>query len=98
MIEGLSGSGIDYKDAVEYLHGCYDKPHLIHRKHVCSIVKAPSLKEESGRELRRLHDVLSQYLCDLTTWDPYGPFVTALMKLKLDLATNFEWQGHSQGK
>ena len=41
VIEGLSGSGDDYKDAVEYLRGRYDKPRLIYREHVCSVVEAP---------------------------------------------------------
>ena len=44
-IEGLSGSGDDYKDAVKYLRAHYDKPHLIYRKHVHLIVEAPSFKE-----------------------------------------------------
>ena len=78
VIDGLSGSGDNYKDAVEYLCERYDKIGLIHRKHVCSIVEAPSLKKGSGRELRRLHDVLSRHLRALTARDPYGPFVTAL--------------------
>ena len=96
VIEGLSGSGDDYKDAVEYLRGQYDKPRLIHREHVHSIVEAPSLKEENWRELRRLHDVLSRHLHALNRKDPYGPFVTALVELKLDQLTMFEWQRQSQ--
>ena len=93
VIEGLSGLGDDYKDTVEYLCERYDKRRLIHREHVHSIVEAPSLKERSTcrRELRRLHDVLSWHLCALTTLHPYGPFVTVLVELKLDQATNFEW-------
>ena len=34
VIEGLSGLGDDYKDTVEYLHGRYDKPYLIHCKRI----------------------------------------------------------------
>ena len=48
VIEGLSGLGDDYKHAVEYLRGRYDKPRLIHREHVCLIVEVPSIKEEVG--------------------------------------------------
>ena len=42
--------------------------------------------------------MLSRHLHALTTRDPYGPFVTALIELKLDQATNFEWQRHSRDK
>ena len=38
----------------------------------------------------------SRHLCALTTKDPYGPFVTALVELKLDQSTMFEWQRQSQ--
>ena len=51
MIEGLSRLGDDYKDAVEYVCRCDDKPHSIYHEHICSIVEAPSLKEGSGKEL-----------------------------------------------
>ena len=51
-----------------------------------SIVGAPSLKKGNGRELQCLHDVLSRHLCALTTRDPYEPFVTRLIELKLDQA------------
>ena len=96
VIEGLSRSGDDYKDAVEYLHGRYDKPRLIYREHVRFIVKASSLKEGSGGEIRRHHDVPSRHLRALTAKDPYEPFVTALVELKLDQSTMFEWQRQSQ--
>ena len=49
VIEGLSGSGDDYKDGMEYLRGQYDKPCLIHREHVRSIVETSSLKEGMGK-------------------------------------------------
>ena len=58
VLEGLSGSGDDYKGTVEYLRRCYDKPRLIHCEHVHSIVEAPSLEEGNGKELRHLHDAL----------------------------------------
>ena len=58
----------------------------------------PAPPRMSGRELWYLHDVLSRHLRALMTWDPYRPFVTALIQLKVDQPTNFEWQRYSQSK
>ena len=62
VIEGLSGSGNDYAEAVECLQKRYDKPRLLHQAHVRAIIEAPGPKEGNGKELRRLHDVCSQHL------------------------------------
>ena len=63
----------------------------------CSFYSRGSfIKEGSGRELRQLHDVLSRHLRALNAKDPYGPFVTALVELKLDQLIMFEWQRQSQ--
>ena len=45
-----------------------------------------------------LHDVCSQHLRALRTigCDPSGPFVTLLIKMKLNQSTMFEWQKHTQ--
>lgn len=61
-IEGLSRSGDCYAKAVECLQARYNKPCLIHQAHVRMILEAPSLKDGSGKELRRLHDVVLQHL------------------------------------
>ena len=98
VVEGLSGSGENYKEAVDTLRKRYDRPRLIHQAHVRAIVDAPSLKDSNGRELRRLHDAVSQHLRALKTMDcePSGSFVTSLLELKLDTTTMFEWQKYSQ--
>ena len=79
-IEGLSQSGNNYHEAIDCLRSRYDRPRLIHRAHVQKIVNAPSLKDSSGKELRRLHDTLQQHLCALRAME-YGPsnsFVTSI--------------------
>ena len=97
-IEGLSKSGNCYAEAVECLQARYDRPRLIHQTHVKMIIDAPSLKDGSGRELRRLHDTVLQHLRALKAMDyePSGPFITSVLELKLDTNTMFEWQKHSQ--
>ena len=97
-IEGLSRSGEYYAEAVECLKSRYDRPRLIHQTHVRMILEAPSLKEGTGKELRRLHDTVQQHLRALKAMDhePPGPFVTSVLELKLDTNTMFEWQKHSQ--
>ena len=99
-IEGLSQSGNNYHEAIDCLRSRYDRPRLIHRAHVQKIVNAPSLKDSSGKELRRLYDTLQQHLRALRAME-YGPsnsFVTSIIELKLDADTMFEWQKHSQTK
>ena len=62
------------------------------------ILEATSLKEGTGKELRRLHDTVQQHLRALRAIDyqPSGPFITSVLELKLDTNTMFEWQRFSQ--
>ena len=98
VIEGLSGSGDDYRGAVETLRERYDRPRLLHLAHVRAIAGATHLKDGNGKELRRLHDSLIQHLRALKAMDyePSGPFVTSLIELKFDSTTAFEWHRHTQ--
>ena len=68
-IEGLSRSGENYTEAIKCLQARYDRPRLIHKAHVQMILEAPSLKNGSGKELRRLHDVVQQHLRALKAMD-----------------------------
>ena len=96
-IEGLSRSGDNYAEAIKCLKSRYDRPRLIHKAHVRMILDAPPLKEGTGKELRRLHDVVQQHLRALKAMgdDVPGPFITSVLELKLDQNTLFEWQKHS---
>ena len=98
VIEGLSGSGTDYAEAIACLKKRYEKPRLLHQAHVRVIAEVPGPKEGNGKELCRLHDVCSQHLRALKAmgYDPSGPFVTSLIEMKLDWSTMFEWQKHTQ--
>ena len=97
-IEGLSRSGEHYTEAVECLKSRYSRPRLIHQTHVRKICEASPLKEGTGKELRRLHDVLQQHLRALKAMghEPSGSFITSMMELKLDPSTIFEWQKFNQ--
>ena len=97
-IEGLSRSGEYYSEAIECLQSRYDRPRLIHQTHVKMILEAIPLKDGTGKELRRLHDVVQQHLRALKAMDyePAGPFITSVLELKLDTNTMFEWQKFSQ--
>ena len=96
-IEGLSQSGEHYVEAIECLKSRYHRPCLIHQTHVRLILEAPPLKEGTGKELRRLHDIVTQHLRALKSmeYDPSGPFITSVLELKLDTTTLFEWQKQS---
>jgi hypothetical protein len=97
-IEGLSRTGEHYTEAIECLKSRYDRPRLIHQAHVKQILDTPSLKEGSGKELRRLHDTIQQHLRALKSmeYEPSAPFITSVIELKLDPLTMFEWQRDSQ--
>ena len=56
--EGLSHSGEHYPESVECVKFRYSCPCLIYRTHVRKICEVPPLKEGTGKELRRLHNVL----------------------------------------
>ena len=98
VIEGLSRSGEHYAEAVGCLKSRYNRPRLIHQTHVRKICEVPPLKEGTGKELRRLHDVFQQHLRALKFMDhePSASFITSMVELKLDPNTMFEWQKFSQ--
>ena len=100
VIEGLSRTGENYKEAIDCLKSRFNRPRLLHRAHVRKIVEAPSLKDGSGKELRRLHDTVQQHLRALKAMgsEPDDHFVTSVIELKFDVDTMFEWQRHSQDK
>ena len=98
VIEGLTRSGEQYKEAITCLKSHFDRPRLLHQTHVRKILEIPNLKDGAGRELRRLHDTAQQHLRALKALghEPDGTFVTSMLELKLDTQTMFEWQRHSQ--
>ena len=79
-------------EAIECLKSRYDRPRLIHQTHVRAILDAPPLKDGSGKELCRLHDVILQHRRALKAMDyePSSPFITSVLELKLDVNTMFE--------
>ena len=62
------------------------------------ILNAPTLKDGSGKELRRLHDTVQQHLRALRSmgYEPSGPFITSVLELNFDTNTLFEWQKRRQ--
>ena len=65
---------------MECLHDRYDRPRLIHQAHVRKILEVPSLKDSSGKELRKFHDTMKQHVRALKTMghEPPGSFLTSL--------------------
>ena len=81
VIKGLSHTGDQYKEAVTCLKNRYDQPRAVHEAYVKVIVEYPKLKEGSGKELQKLHDVMLQNIRALDTMgystDP--KFMTSLI-------------------
>ena len=100
IIDGLSQSGEEYEEAVECLVARFDRPRLLHQTHVKMIIDSPSVRDGTGKELRRLHDVTQQHVRALRALgqEPSPAFITSIIELKLDTTTMFEWQRHTQGQ
>ena len=96
VIQGLSQSAGTYLEAVKCLQQRYDRLRSIHQKHVKTIIEAPTVKTGTGKELRQLHDLVSQHLRSLRTAnrDTLDTFMSSLIEMKLDQATKFVWQQH----
>ena len=94
VIEGLSRFCENYKEAIDCLKTCFNHPHLFHRVHVRKIVKASSLKNGSGKQLRRLHNMIQQHLRALKAInaEPDESFIISVIELKLNVDAMFEWQ------
>ena len=68
-IKGLTHTADSYAEAISCLKARYDRPRLIYRTHVRKIMDGPSLREGSGKELRRLYDTILQHIRALKTMD-----------------------------
>lgn len=92
MIEGFSQSGENYEEAVDCLQYRYNRPCLIYQTHVKMILEAPAVKEGTGKELRKLHDKVQQYLRALKSIESesYGAFITSVLEIKQNVNTMFE--------
>ena len=77
---------------------CSPDSHMLHQEHVRRIYEVPSLKDGSGKDIGRFHDTVKQHLRapHPMSEDPTGSYITALLELKLDKETVFEWQKASQ--
>ena len=93
VIQGLTQTVESYKEAIECLRARYDRPRIIHREHVRSILQAPVMKSNSGRELRRLYDLCNQHIRAIKASEHYDldTFLTVVMELKLDEASRQKW-------
>ena len=84
---------------MECLIARFDRPRLLHQTHVRMLLDAPPVRDGSGRELRKLHDVSQQHIHALKAMgqEPSSSFIS-LIELKLDPTTMFEWQCHTQNQ
>ena len=65
--KGLTKSSEHYDKTVKSLLFRYDRPCLIHQTHVCRIIDAQPLKDDTGKEIRALHNLVVQHLRALRT-------------------------------
>ena len=67
QLKGSLIQGTTMLKLVECLKARFDRPRLIHRTHVQMVIEAPSLKDDSGKELHCLHDNIQQHIRDMKT-------------------------------
>ena len=91
VIEGLAQEAESYKEAIGFLQRPYDQQYLIHQAHICVIYKDPFLRNGNDQELHVhcLHGAAAPHIRALKAMDYElsGPFVTAILDLKLNLTT-----------
>ena len=99
-IEGLSTLGNKYSEAIKCLKERFDQPREVHQLHVKALLDLPRMRDNSGKEVRRVHDTSKQHIRALVSlgYDLEPAFMTALIQTKLDPATSFEWKKHSSEK
>ena len=86
-----------YQDAVRCVKDHYNRTRLIHCEHVRSIVQAPPMNADNGKEIRRLYDLWNQHVRVIKAFNVYNinAFLTAIMERKLGEATKLKWMEHS---
>ena len=96
--QGLAQTADTYKETISCPQSRYDQPRLIHQAHVRAILEAAPLKNGSGEEICRLHDVANKHVCALKVvkQDSYDSLLMAIVESKLDNSTMKEWLKYSQ--
>ena len=99
VVKRLTQTAESYKEAVRCLKDRYNRPRLIHREHIRSIVHAPALNAHNGRELRRLYNLCNHHIRTSKSSDDYDiyTFLTTVMELKLDEFTKLRLMEYSNG-
>ena len=99
VIEGMSHYGDQYLEAMECLNGHYNRPHLIHQAHVCSIMDAPPLNNGMGLGRNYVGSTTSNSRFDHTKLRSVNqtPHLLLII-LRFDNDILFEWQRHTQIK
>ena len=100
VIHGLTQTVESYHDAIACLKDRYDRPRITHREHVRTILQAPVMKSNTGRELRKLYDLCKQHIRAIKASDHYDldTFLTIVMELKLDEVTRLKWMEFSDDR
>ena len=94
---GLTQTSDSYCEAIKCLQERYDRPRVVHQAHVRKIQEAYPMKSDSGQELRRIHDLLSQHTRALKAADNHtlDTYLTAAIELKLHESIKLKWTEYS---
>ena len=97
VIQGLTQTAESYPEAIKCLHDRYDRPRITHCEHVRSILQAPIMKANNGKELQKLYNVCKQHIRAIQLSDHFDleTFLMIAIELKMDEATWLKWTEHS---
>ena len=90
VIQGLTQMVERYQVPIKCFQERYDHPRLTHCKHICSILQAPLMKANNGRELQKLYDLCNQHIRAIKATDSYN-IDTFLMFV----VTKLKWMEYS---
>ena len=93
MIQGLTRTSDNYQGAIKCLKERYDRPRLVQKEHIRSIVDVVPVKNGSDKELRRLYDAATQHyrVLKAAKSDSFDTVLTVILQQKLDEKTRLKW-------
>lgn len=92
VIQGLTQMAENHGKAVKCIKDCYNRPRVTHHEHVWSILQAPIMNGNNGKELSKLYDTCKQQLWAiyLSNHFYFETFLTITMELKMEEVMKFK--------
>ena len=101
LLSSFTITDSNYHTALEVLKKRYDNPRMIARAHVQSIFDLPNMRNDNGKDLRKLIEGVEEHRLSLRTLglpvEHYDLFLNFLITERLDQETRRQWKIASPG-